>query len=233
MRTGSRSHSTGAHQRRRGAILDRIERRLARRLADETRDDVMEERVDVLAQVQAEAAATWRSPQGGNPTVRGIERLRAWCVTSPSRSLHAGVVIADHDREALDRLCRYGARPAGAGISPQALRKHPGTAPTSGALRGRVRAGEPAALAKTGRVVVVDEATPRCGIASDVAALCVDRGFDMLAAPVKRVTTPHAPVPNGKLLEDLYMPSAAKIVAAVREQRGRRSQLALVQNTKG
>ena len=32
-----------------------------------------------------------------------------WSVTSPSRSLHAGVVIADHDREALERLARYGA----------------------------------------------------------------------------------------------------------------------------
>jgi hypothetical protein len=44
--------------------------------------------------------------------VRGAERLRAWCVASRSRSLHAGVVIADHDRDALERLCRYGARPA-------------------------------------------------------------------------------------------------------------------------
>jgi hypothetical protein len=70
----------------------------------------------VLAQVQAEAAATWRSPSDGKPTVRGVERLRAWFVTSPTRSLHAGVVIAEHDRAALERLCvrlcRYGARPA-------------------------------------------------------------------------------------------------------------------------
>jgi hypothetical protein len=66
----------------------------------------------VIAQGKAKAAATWRSPQNGKPTVRGAERLRAWCVTSPSRSLHAGVVIADHDREALERLCRYGTRPA-------------------------------------------------------------------------------------------------------------------------
>ncbi|HEX7838091.1 MAG TPA: transposase, partial [Kofleriaceae bacterium] len=94
------------------AILDRIMRRIARRLADEACDDRMEEGIDVLAQVQAEAAATWRSPHNGKPTVRGVERLRAWCVTSPSRSLHAGVVIADHDREALERLCRYGTRPA-------------------------------------------------------------------------------------------------------------------------
>jgi pyruvate/2-oxoglutarate/acetoin dehydrogenase E1 component len=76
-----------------------------------------------------------------------------------------------------------------------------------------------ATLEKTGRVVVVDEATPRCGIASDVAALCVDRGFDFLNAPVRRVTAPHAPVPFSKTLEDAYMPSAANIVAAVRDPR--------------
>ena len=63
----------------------------------------------MLAQVQAEAAATWRSPHNGKPTVRGVERLRAWC---EGFSLHAGVVIADHDREALERLCRHGTRPA-------------------------------------------------------------------------------------------------------------------------
>ena len=63
----------------------------------------------MLAQVQAEAAATWRSPQNGKPTVRGVERLRAWC---EGFALHAGVVIAEHDREALERLCRYGTRPA-------------------------------------------------------------------------------------------------------------------------
>jgi hypothetical protein len=69
----------------------------------------VEHDVDVLGQVQAEAAATWRSPHNGKPTVRGVERLRAWC---EGFSLHAGVVIADHDREALERLCRYGTRPA-------------------------------------------------------------------------------------------------------------------------
>jgi len=72
-------------------------------------------------------------------------------------------------------------------------------------------------LAKTGRLVVIDEAPPRCGIASDVAALCVDRGFDLLNAPVKKVTAPHAPVPFSPVLEDAYMPSAAKVIAAVHE----------------
>jgi pyruvate dehydrogenase E1 component beta subunit len=74
-----------------------------------------------------------------------------------------------------------------------------------------------ATLRKTGRLVVVDEAPPRCGIASDVAALCVDKGFDLLNGPVKRVTAPHAPVPFSAVLEDAYMPTAERIIAAVRE----------------
>ena len=77
-----------------------------------------------------------------------------------------------------------------------------------------------ATLEKTGSLVVVDEATPRCSVASDVAALCVDRGFDFLNAPVKRVTAPHSPVPYSKVLEDAYMPSPQKIIAAVRELGG-------------
>ena len=71
-------------------------------------------------------------------------------------------------------------------------------------------------LGRTGRLVVIDEATPRCGIASDVAALCVDRGFDLLNAPVKRVTAPFAPVPFSGVLEEAYMPSVDKVLDAVR-----------------
>jgi hypothetical protein len=93
------------------AILDRIIRQVAKRLARETcgEDDDAPATPDVLAQVQAEAAATWRAPTDGRDAVRGAERLRAW---SEGFSLHAGVVIAEHDRDALERLCRYGARPA-------------------------------------------------------------------------------------------------------------------------
>lgn len=71
-------------------------------------------------------------------------------------------------------------------------------------------------LSKTGRLVVVDESTPRCGIASDVAALCVDQGFDLLNAPVKKVTAPHSPVPFSPVLEDAFQPSAERVVEAVR-----------------
>jgi pyruvate/2-oxoglutarate/acetoin dehydrogenase E1 component len=74
-----------------------------------------------------------------------------------------------------------------------------------------------ATLRKTGRLVVIDEAPPRCGIASDVAALCVDRGFNFLNAPVKKVTGPHAPVPFSPVLEDAYLPTAERVIAAVRD----------------
>jgi len=74
-----------------------------------------------------------------------------------------------------------------------------------------------ASLTKTGRLVVIDEATPHCGMASEIAALCVDRGFDLLNAPVKQVTAPHIPVPFSPVLEDAYQPSAEKVIAAVRE----------------
>jgi pyruvate dehydrogenase E1 component beta subunit len=74
-----------------------------------------------------------------------------------------------------------------------------------------------ATLGKTGRLVVIDEATPRCGIASDVAALCVDQGFDLLNAPVKRVTAPFSPVPFSRVLEEAYMPSVEKVLDRVHE----------------
>jgi pyruvate dehydrogenase E1 component beta subunit len=71
--------------------------------------------------------------------------------------------------------------------------------------------------AETGRVVVVDESHPRCSMASDIAALVAQECFSDLEAPVRMVTAPHAPVPFSPALEDLYIPSPAKIEAAVRE----------------
>ncbi len=69
----------------------------------------------------------------------------------------------------------------------------------------------------TGRLVIVDESTPRCNMATDIAALVCDQAFAALKAPIKRVTAPHTPVPFAGGLEDLYLPDAAKIAAAVRQ----------------
>ncbi|HEY3597305.1 MAG TPA: alpha-ketoacid dehydrogenase subunit beta [Paraburkholderia sp.] len=68
---------------------------------------------------------------------------------------------------------------------------------------------------RTGRVVVVDEATPRCSIATDIAALVAQKAFHSLKAPIELVTAPHTPTPFSGVLEDLYIPSADKIAAAV------------------
>jgi pyruvate dehydrogenase E1 component beta subunit len=70
---------------------------------------------------------------------------------------------------------------------------------------------------ETGRLVVVDEASPRCNMATDISALVAERAFGALKAPIRMVTPPHTPVPFAPELEDLYIPSPEKIGAAVRE----------------
>ena len=71
-------------------------------------------------------------------------------------------------------------------------------------------------VGKTGRVVVVDESNPRCSIATDISSLIAQKAFSDLRAPIEMVTAPHTPVPFADSLEDLYIPSPAKIQAAVR-----------------
>jgi pyruvate dehydrogenase E1 component beta subunit len=70
---------------------------------------------------------------------------------------------------------------------------------------------------KTGRLVVVDEASPRCNMATDISALVAQKAFASLKAPIQMVTPPHTPVPFSDVLEDLYIPDVNKISAAVRE----------------
>jgi pyruvate dehydrogenase E1 component beta subunit len=72
-------------------------------------------------------------------------------------------------------------------------------------------------VGNTGRLVVVDESHPRCNMATDIAAVVAQEAFDSLKAPVRMVTGPHTPVPFSPALEDLYLPSADKIAAAVRQ----------------
>nr|WP_273848037.1 alpha-ketoacid dehydrogenase subunit beta [Halalkalibacter alkalisediminis] len=78
---------------------------------------------------------------------------------------------------------------------------------------------------KTSRLIVIDEANPRCSMATDIAALVADKGFDSLDAPIKRITAPHTPVPFSPVLEDLYLPTPEKVVAAVSELLGDQSLL--------
>ena len=72
-------------------------------------------------------------------------------------------------------------------------------------------------VANTGRLVVVDEAYPRCGFAADIASIVAEKAFRDLKAPIRKVTPPHTPVPFAPELEDAWLPSPEKIAAAVRE----------------
>lgn len=68
----------------------------------------------------------------------------------------------------------------------------------------------------TGRLVVVDEAPPRCGLAADICSIVARKAFVSLKAPPMAVTPPHTPVPFARELEAAWLPSADKVLAAVR-----------------
>jgi pyruvate dehydrogenase E1 component beta subunit len=69
----------------------------------------------------------------------------------------------------------------------------------------------------TGRLIVVDEANPRCNLATDISALVSQRGFSSLLSGIQMVCPPHTPVPFAPELEDLYLPTENRIIEAVRE----------------
>jgi len=71
-------------------------------------------------------------------------------------------------------------------------------------------------VAKTGRVVVVDECHKSCGVAAEIAAIVAEEGYSSLKGPIKRVATADVPVPFSPRLEAAIEPTEEKIVAAVR-----------------
>jgi len=72
-------------------------------------------------------------------------------------------------------------------------------------------------VAHTGRLVVVDEANPMCNLASEVISVVATQALGSLKTAPRKISAPHTPVPAAPVLEKLYVPSAAKIEAAVRE----------------
>jgi acetoin:2,6-dichlorophenolindophenol oxidoreductase subunit beta len=70
-------------------------------------------------------------------------------------------------------------------------------------------------IAKTGRLVVVDESRDRCGACSHIAAIAADKGFAFLKAPVKRVSIPNIAIPYAPLAEAAAIPNADRVSAAV------------------
>ena len=74
-----------------------------------------------------------------------------------------------------------------------------------------------ASVKKTGKVVIVQEAPKTGGFAGEIVAIIVEDGFDYLDAPIKRVCAPDTPVPFSPVLENAYIPSAERVISAVKE----------------
>ena len=74
-----------------------------------------------------------------------------------------------------------------------------------------------ASLAKTHRMVVVEENWPACSISSELVAVAMEHGFDDLDAPVLRVTNADVPLPYAANLEKAALLKAADVVTAVKK----------------
>ncbi|MES2129444.1 MAG: pyruvate dehydrogenase complex E1 component subunit beta [Pseudomonadota bacterium] len=78
-----------------------------------------------------------------------------------------------------------------------------------------------ASVRKTGRLLVVHEASAMCGVGAEIAALVADKAFDALKAPVRRLTGPDAPAPSSYVLEHAFVPHAGAIIEQTLQLMGR------------
>jgi 2-oxoisovalerate dehydrogenase E1 component len=74
-----------------------------------------------------------------------------------------------------------------------------------------------ASVHKTGRLLIVDETFQPCGIGAEITAQVVDRGFDDLDAPIRRLNGAYAPTPYSPALEAAVVPGIPAVAAAIRD----------------
>ena len=74
-----------------------------------------------------------------------------------------------------------------------------------------------ASLARTNRLVTVEEGWAFAGLGAEIAAVAVERGFDLLDAPPRRVAAVDVPLPYAANLERAALPQADRIAAAIRD----------------
>jgi pyruvate dehydrogenase E1 component beta subunit len=66
-------------------------------------------------------------------------------------------------------------------------------------------------VARTGRLLLVDEDHRVCGWTAELAAVVAEKGLQYLKTPVRRITPPDAPTPFSPVLERLWVPSPQRI----------------------
>jgi 2-oxoisovalerate dehydrogenase E1 component len=72
-------------------------------------------------------------------------------------------------------------------------------------------------VAKTGRLLIVDETFAPCGVGAEIAARLIDVGFDDLDAPIRRLNGAHVPTPYSPPLEAAVVPDVERITQAIRD----------------
>lgn len=77
-----------------------------------------------------------------------------------------------------------------------------------------------ASVQKTGRLIVADEDTERCGVGAEIITQVIERAFDSLDGPPKRVCAANMPIPGG-FIESGVLPQPADIRAAIEAVTGR------------
>jgi pyruvate/2-oxoglutarate/acetoin dehydrogenase E1 component len=77
-------------------------------------------------------------------------------------------------------------------------------------------------IRRTGRLIVLDEGVLQCGVASEIIAIAVEKGFSALKAPPVRLARAAVPTPYAPSLEAMLMPSMEAICASVRQLVGKK-----------
>jgi 2-oxoisovalerate dehydrogenase E1 component len=72
-------------------------------------------------------------------------------------------------------------------------------------------------VGKTGRLLIVDETYAPCGLGAEIATQIINRGFDDLDAPIRRLNGLHTPTPYSPPLEAAVVPSVESIAQAIRD----------------
>jgi pyruvate dehydrogenase E1 component beta subunit len=72
-------------------------------------------------------------------------------------------------------------------------------------------------VTKTHRVVIAEQDRPFCGVGAEISFRIQNEIFDELDAPIMRVSQQEVPMPYNETLEKAVLPSAEKIIAAVKK----------------
>ena len=70
---------------------------------------------------------------------------------------------------------------------------------------------------RTSRLVIVEENPYQGGWGGTVASIVADEGFELLDAPIRRVAAACVPLPFADALEEQVIPTADKVIAAIRK----------------